>query len=138
MKLTREQLKQAMAQDRRAWDRRDLEDILELYSDDIYFENWTGGSAHGKAELREAWTPWFKGGGFKFNWDSLFIDEEQQQATVTWELEWPSTEQGYLGKPEKRRGLDLLFFQNGKIIKKITYAKTTIVIEDQRVKLTAR
>ena len=91
----------------------------------------------GKVALRQAWDSWFSTGGFQFNRDSLFIDEEQQQVTLTWELEWPSTEKGYIGKPEKRRGIDILQFKDGRIIKKLTYSKTTILIDGKKIRLTA-
>jgi ketosteroid isomerase-like protein len=138
MKLTKAEIKEAMAQNSLAWDRRDLEGVLELYHDDVYFENWTGGKAKGKAALRQAWTPWFtQGGEFIFRRDDLFVDEEEQKLTVTWVLEWPSAEKGYEGRPEKRRGLDVIHFKDGKIIKKLTFSKTTVEIDGQRVRLTA-
>lgn len=138
MKLTKQRIKEEMARNGVAWDNRDLEGVLELYHDDVYFENWTGGSAKGKQALREAWTPWFTtGGNFRFNRQDMFIDEEEQKLTVTWDLEWPSPEKGYEGKPEKRRGLDILHFKDGKVIKKLTYSKTTVEIEGKRVRLTA-
>jgi hypothetical protein len=46
-------------------------------------------------------------------------------------LEWPSFEKGYEGKSEKRRGVDVLHFEDGKIIKKLTYSKTTIEIDGE-------
>ncbi len=139
MKLTKKEIKDAMAQNNIGWDKRDLEGVLELYHDEVYFENWTGGNAKGKEALRQAWTSWFTSGGeFTFHRDDLFVDEDEQKLTVTWELEWPSTEKGYEGKPERRRGLDIIHFKDGKIIKKMTYSKTTIEIDGQRVKLTAQ
>jgi ketosteroid isomerase-like protein len=138
MKLTKEEIKKAMDQNSAAWDRQDLEGVLELYHDDIYFENWTGARVRGKEALRRAWTPWFQSGGrFVFRNEDLFIDEEAQKLTVTWELEWPSPEKGYEGKPERRRGLDVIHFQDGKIIKKLTFCKTTVEIDGRRVKLSA-
>jgi len=138
MKLSKHEIKEAMAKNGVAWDNQDLEGVLELYHDDVFFENWTGGFAQGKDALRDAWTTWFTGGGdFRFNRDDLFIDEDEQKMTLTWELEWPSTEKGYEGKPEKRRGLDIIHFKDGKIFKKLTYSKTTIEIDGKRVKLTA-
>ncbi len=138
MKLLRKEIKEAMAKNSVAWDNRDLEGVLELYHDDVYFENWTGGNAQGKESLRKAWTPWFTGGGdFKFNRDDLFVDEDEQKITITWELSWSSTEKGYEGKPEKRHGVDVIHFKDGKIIKKLTYSKTTIEVDGKRVKLTA-
>lgn len=139
MKLTKEEIKEAMAKNGLAWDKRDLEGVLEIYHNDVYFENWTGGHAKGKEALRQAWSSWFTNGGeFIFHRDDLFVDEDEQKLTVTWELEWPSTEKGYEGKPEKRQGLDVIHFKDGKIIKKLSYSKTTIEIEGQRIKLTAK
>ena len=60
---------------------------------------------------------------------------EQQKALYRWQLEWPSIEKGCEGKPEKRRGVDVLHFKDGKIIKKLTYSKTTLEIDGQRVRL---
>ena len=138
MKLSKQEIKDAMAKNSVAWDNQDLEGVLELYHDDVYFENWTGGSARGKEALRDAWTPWFTSGGdFTFKRDDLFVDEDEQKITVTWELEWPSTEKGYEGKHEKRRGLDVIHFKDGKIIKKLTYSKTTVEIDGKRVRLVA-
>ena len=138
MKLSKEEIKEAMAKNSIGWDNRDLDGVLELYHDDVYFENWTGGHARGKKALHEAWTPWFTSGGdFKFNREDLFVDEDEQKITVMWELDWPSTEKGYEGKPEKRRGLDIIHFKDGKIIKKLTYSKTTIEIDGKRVQLKA-
>ena len=139
MKLSKEEIKEAMAKNSLAWDNRDLEGVLEIYHNDVYFENWTGGNAKGKEALRQAWTSWFTSGGkFIFHRDDLFVDEDQQKLTVTWELEWPSTEKGYEGKPEKRRGLDVIHFKDGKIYKKLTYSKTTVEIDGQRIKLMAQ
>jgi len=52
-------------------------------------------------------------------------------------LEWPSSEKGYKGKSEMRRGVDIIHFREGKISHKFTYCKTTLDIEDKLVKLTA-
>jgi len=138
MKLSKQEIIETMAKNSVAWDNQDLEGVLELYDDDVYFENWTGGYAKGKEALREAWTLWFTtGGDFRFNRDDLFFDEEDQKLTVTWELEWSSPEKGYEGKPEKRRGLDLYHFKDGKVIRKLTYSKTSVEIDGKRVRLTA-
>ena len=86
----------------------------------------------------QAWKPWFRNhGGFRFVGEDLFIDEAAQKVLYQWRLEWPSPEKGYEGKPEKRRGLDVIHFHGGKIHRKSTYAKTTLEIDGQRVKLAA-
>ena len=67
--------------------------------------------------------------------EETFIDEKEQKVLYCWLLEWPSFEGGYEGKPEKRRGVDILHFKDGKIINKFTYSKTTVEIDGKRLSL---
>jgi ketosteroid isomerase-like protein len=134
--LTRREIENALRRWNQAWDDHDLEGVMELFHDDILFENWTGGKAQGKAALQQAWASWFAHhGGFRFTEEETFIDVEQQKALYRWQLEWPSTEKGFEGKPEKRHGVDVLHFKDGQIIKKLTYSKTTLEIDGQRAHL---
>ncbi len=136
MSLSREDIKDALNQWNLAWNNHDLDGVMQLFHDEILFENWTGGKAKGKDAVRKAWTPWFANhGGFRFIDEETFIDEKEQKVLYRWLLEWPSIEKGYEGKPEKRRGVDVLHFQDGKIIKKLTYSKTTIDIDGEKVQL---
>ena len=138
MKLTREQMKEALAEWNRAWDDHDLDGVVALFHDDVVFENWTGGKARGIDALRKAWQPWFANhGGFRFTPEDTFIDEEEQKVLYRWQLDWPSFEKGFDGKPEARRGVDVIHFQDGKIIQKLTYSKTAVEIDGQRIALTA-
>jgi ketosteroid isomerase-like protein len=138
MVLSRAEIKKALARWNRAWDKHDLNGVMELFDDEILFENWTGGRAKGKEALREAWTPWFENhGGFRFTEEETFIDEAGQKALYRWQLDWPSFEKGYEGRPERRRGVDVLHFRDGKIIQKLTYSKTTVEIDGERVRLSA-
>lgn len=119
-----------------AWADHDLDGVMEIFHDDILFENFTGGKAKGKEALRQAWASWFKNhGGFRFTEEETFIDEDHQKALYRWELDWPSFEKGYEGRPEKRRGVDVFHFKDEKIIKKLTYSKTTLHIDGKRVRL---
>jgi len=136
MSFSREEIKASLEKWNLAWDKHDLDGVMQLFHDEIVFENWTGGKARGKEALRKAWAPWFANhGGFRFIEEDTFIDEKEQKALYRWLLEWPSFEKGYEGKPEKRRGIDVLHFQDGKIIKKLTYSKTTIDIGGERFPL---
>ena len=138
MELSKQEINEAMAKNSIAWDNHDLEGVLELYHDDIYFENWTGGNAIGKEALKKAWGPWFaQHGDFRFTEEETFIDEVEQKVLYRWKLDWPSLEKNYKGRRESRRGVDVLHFRDGKIIKKLTYSKTTIEIDGVRVKLSA-
>jgi hypothetical protein len=138
MKLTRKEIETLWDNWNDAWDNHDLEGVMEFFHDEIYFNNWTGGSVKGKEQLKAAWYNWFQNhGNFKFKQEEIFIDEVNQKLLYRWELKWPSFEPQYIDKPEIRRGVDVIHFKNKKIISKLTYSKTTIVIEDKRVKLTS-
>ena len=136
--LTAKEIKEVMARWNEAWNAHDLDAVMELFHEDVVFENWTGGAARGKETLRQAWAPWFKNhGGFRFTTEDLFVDEEAQKVLFQWTLDWPSGEQGHRGRPERRRGVDVMHLKDGKIIRKDTFSKTTLLIEGQKVRLTA-
>jgi ketosteroid isomerase-like protein len=136
MTLSRIEIKNALKRWNLAWDNHDLEGVMKLFHDEVVFENWTGGKAQGKEALWKAWAPWFANHqGFRFTEEETFIDEEEQKALYRWQLEWPSFEKGFEGKPEKRRGVDILHFRDGKIIRKLTYSKTTIELGGKRFPL---
>ena len=136
--FSKDEIKAAMTRWNQAWDEHDLDGVMELFHEDILFENWTGAKVRGKQALRQAWKPWFANhGGFRFSGEDIFIDEGEQKVLYQWQLDWPSGEKGYQGKHERRRGLDVIHFRDGKIIYKSTYSKTTLEIEGKRVRLLA-
>ncbi len=136
MLLSKLEIKNALIQWNLAWDRHDFEKVMELFHEQAFFENWTGGKVSGKEALKKAWKPWFDNhGDFRFIEEETIINETEQKVFYQWLLEWPSFEKGYEGKPEKRRGIDVLHFKDGKIIKKISYSKTTLEIEGKRYPL---
>jgi ketosteroid isomerase-like protein len=137
--LSRKDIEDSLRKWYLAWSKHDLEGVMALFHDDILFENWTGGRAEGKEALRQAWAGWFANhGGFLFTEEETFIDESQQKVLYRWQLDWPSMEKGFEGKPETRRGVDVLHFEDGKIIKKLTYSKTTLLIDGDRIRLSAK
>ncbi|MBN2255183.1 MAG: nuclear transport factor 2 family protein [Deltaproteobacteria bacterium] len=122
-----------------AWNRHDLDEVMKLFHDDVVFENWTGGRAEGKESLRAAWEPWFKNHrGFSFVTERFTIVEDEQKVIWQWYLDWPSMEKRFEGKPERRRGVDVIRFRDGRIIEKITYSKTTVTIDGRPVTLSAQ
>ena len=135
---SRQQIAQTLSQWQRAWDERDLDGVMDLFHDDVLFENWTGARIRGKAALRRLWAPWFAApAAFRFLGEETFVDETEQKVLYRWLLEWSSPEAGCEGQPERRRGVDILHFQDGRIIQKLTYSKTTIEIDEQPVRLGA-
>jgi ketosteroid isomerase-like protein len=122
-----------------AWNRHDLEGVMELFDDDVLFDNWTGQRVQGKVLLRRIWAPWFAcHGGFRFIEEETLVDVDQQKAVFCWRLEWPSQEADYAGRPESRSGVDVLHFRNGRIVQKLSYSKTTLTIDGKRVSLVPR
>jgi ketosteroid isomerase-like protein len=135
--LTKTEIRNTLSEWNKAWDRHDLDKVMDLFHDDIYFENWTGGTVTGKEALRAAWSGWFENhGGFRFIEEDTFIDEAEQKALFQWVLEWPSMEPDAKGQDERRKGVDVLCFEKGKIIAKLTYSKTTIEIDGKKRALT--
>lgn len=136
--LSADQIKGAMTQWSEAWNTHDLGRVMDLFHEDIVFENWTGARVQGNTALRRAWEPWFGNhGNFLFVTEDIFVDEKEQKVLFRWTLEWPSVEKGCQGKREKRRGVDVIHFRDGKISHKLTYSKTILEIEDKLVKLIA-
>ena len=133
MNLSKEEIAKRLIKWNLAWDNHDLEGVMDLFHDEIVFENWTGGRAVGKPALAKAWAPWFENhGGFRFIEEETFIDEPEQKVLYRSTLKWPSMEKEHVGKPETRRGVDILHFKDGKIINKFTYSKTTVELEGKR------
>ncbi len=137
MTLTRRQIFDTLNAWAEAWAARDLDAIVALFDDDVVFENWTGARVQGKDALRAAWQEWFATDSeFRFTDEDLFVDEAAQKALYRWQLDWPSLEPGHEGLAETRRGVDALTFRNGRIVEKLTYSKTTLELDGQRVRLT--
>lgn len=134
--LSRTDILQILAAWYEAWNAHDLDAVMVLFHDDVVFENWTGGRAAGKAALRAAWAGWFADhGGFRFDEEETFVDEAAQKALYRWTLTWPSPDPDREGRTEVRRGVDVLHFRDGKILRKLTYSKTTLEIGGERVRL---
>ncbi len=105
-----------------AWNDHNLKDVMNLFHDNIVFENWDGVIVKGKKKLQRAWTPWFKNhGDFHFIEEETFIDEIEQKVLFCWKLIWPSRQKK--NKTETVYGVDVMHFNDRKIIKKTTFAK---------------
>jgi len=136
--LSREDIEAALVKWKYSWNSNDLNGMMDLFHEDIVFENWDGTKVLGKKTLKNVWKPWFdKHGGFTFLEEETFIDELNQKVLFRWTLEWPSFESNYKGRPERRKGLDVLHFKEGKIFRKYTYSKTFLEIEGKVIRLTS-
>jgi hypothetical protein len=134
--ISREEIESALTKWKHSWNNHDLNGVMDLFHENILFENWDGTTVLGKKALKNAWKPWFKQhGGFVFLEEETFIDELHQKVLFRWILEWPSLESNYKGRAERRRGLDILHFKDGQIFRKYTYSKTFLEIEGKMIRL---
>ncbi|MCP3874954.1 MAG: nuclear transport factor 2 family protein [Desulfobacteraceae bacterium] len=136
MKLSRKEISAFLKEWNLAWANHDLDKVMTFSHDDVFFENWTGAYIKGTSALRNAWEPWFNNhGDFRFLDEETFIDETLQKVLYRWVLEWPSLEPGFEDRLEIRRGVDVIHLKDGKILNKLTYTKTSIEIDSQRLSL---
>lgn len=121
MTVTVETLKQILA----AFNRHDLDAIMEFFSDDCSFdlprgpEPW-GQRFVGKAQVREAFAGRFKGiPNVHYGEDSHWVSADGKEGVSEWTLTGTTT----TGVDLKVRGCDLWQFRDGKIIRKNAYWK---------------
>lgn len=115
-----------------AWNSQDLDAVIALFAEDAVFESWNGMRVEGREGIGKAWRAWFDGDPFEFSVEELFFDEVSQRAAFAWVYEGPGTGGAREPGRETRRGVDLIRFEDGKIVRKTTYSKTTIEIDGRR------
>lgn len=107
-----------------AWNRHDLSAVLEPMADDVEFTHWNGSVVRGKARLGRVWQPWFAAhGNFRFDVQSVCVDETKQTISFEWRLDWPAPESAHLGQREIREGIDWLELRDGLIVAKRSYVQ---------------
>ena len=121
MKATEETLEQILE----AFNRHDLEAIMEFFSDDCSFDfprgpEYWGKRYVGKAQVREALAGRFKGiPDVHYGEDRHWISADGNRGVSEWTLTGTTTS----GLSLKLRGCDLWEFHNGKITRKDSYWK---------------
>lgn len=121
MKVTKETLKQILD----AFNKHDLDAIMEFFSEDCSFdfprgpESW-GQRFLGKTQVREALAGRFKGiPDVHYGGDRHWISSEGSMGVSEWTLTGTTTS----GLKLKVRGCDLWEFRNGKVTRKDSYWK---------------
>ena len=101
----------------------DLDGVMSLMADDAVYEEFTGAVSHGKAAIRAAFVPQFRGdfGKMRFETEDLFVDAGTGKALIRWVCRL-ETKRG----PAGWRGLDILHVENGLVRQKLTYAKAKV------------
>jgi len=106
-----------------AFNREDLDAVMSFMADDALYDEFNGRQHRGKAAIREAFVPQFRGdfGKIRFRTEDVFVDAASGKALIRWlcTLETEERTGGW-------RGLDILHFENGLVKEKLTYAKAEI------------
>jgi hypothetical protein len=103
-----------------AFNREDLDAVMEFFADDGIYDEFNGKRNVGKAAIRAAFVPQFTGAfdAMRFLDEDLFGDAVAGKVMASWRCTLTVK-----GQPTSWRGLDLLHFANGKLVQKLTYAK---------------
>lgn len=106
-----------------AFNREDLDAVMAFMADDAIYDQFNGVRAAGKAAIRAAFVPQFRGdyGVMRFLTEDLFVDAAAGKAMISWRctLATGGTTRGW-------RGLDLLHFTGRRVQEKQTYAKADV------------
>lgn len=112
-----------------AFNREDLDAVMGYFAEDGIYDEFNGARHHGKAAIRAAFEPQFRGdfGRVRFIEEDRFLDPETGKAMISWTCTL-ETKQG----PGGWRGLDLLHFAGGRLVEKHTYAKAKVPLIEPR------
>src|SRR3954447_26918491 len=106
-----------------AFNRDDLDTVMAMMAEDACYNEFNGNRTHGRAEIRAAFEPQFRGdfGKIRFHPEDIAVDESAGKTLIRWlcTLEGDDGMQGW-------RGLDVLHFENGLVKEKPTYAKAPV------------
>jgi uncharacterized protein (TIGR02246 family) len=118
--VDRQQLTELTARFLDAFNRNDLDTVMSFFAEDAVYDEFNGKRSEGRAAIRAAFTPQFSGvfGAMRFLDEDQFIDADAGKVMASWRCTLKVK-----GKPTAWRGLDLLYFQGDKLVRKITYAK---------------
>ncbi|WLT30261.1 nuclear transport factor 2 family protein [Geothrix sp. PMB-07] len=108
-----------------AWNRHDLEGVLQSMAEEVVFEHWNGRVVRGKAALVKAWGPWFEAhGDFRFDLKALCVDQVRQAFSFEWSLDWPVPPGDRPEVREVRHGIDHIQLREGLVVAKRSYIRT--------------
>ena len=106
-----------------AFNREDIDEVMSYFADDAIYDEFNDIRHDGSAAIRKAFEPQFAGayGTLRFHTEDMFLDVEAGKAMIRWVLtmEEPERSGAY-------RGLDLLHFEQEKLVEKHTYCKAKL------------
>ncbi|MGB0575644.1 MAG: YybH family protein [Alphaproteobacteria bacterium] len=120
---SREALEKLVIDFTEAFNREEIDEVMSYFAEDAIYDEFNDIRHEGLAAIRKAFEPQFSGafGRMRFHTEDMFLDVENCKAMIRWvlALEEPDRAGAY-------RGLDLLYFEQGKLVEKHTYCKAKI------------
>lgn len=106
-----------------AFNRQNMEDVMSFFAEQAVYKDSSGKTHQGKAAISKAFVPVLDGsiGDILFDGEDRFIDEETGKVMDSWTLHMFRGEGAE--KERTMMGLDLLHFEEGKLVRKITYKR---------------
>lgn len=106
-----------------AFNREDMDEVMSYFADDAIYDEFHDIRHVGTDAIRAAFVPQFAGkyGRMRFHTEDLFLDVESGKALIRWVLTMEEE-----ARQGAYRGLDILHFENGKLVEKHTYCKAKI------------
>ena len=121
--LTKDEIKDTIERFTEGFNRDDLDDVMEFFTEDAVYVEFTGKVNREKKEIRKAFEPQFRGdfGAVRFHDKDFVIDEKAQAAVFNW---WCTMSLG--DKSFRWEGLDVFKFKNGLIKEKRSFAQADL------------
>jgi ketosteroid isomerase-like protein len=116
-----------------AFNREDIDEVMSYFADDAIYDEFNDIRHDRSAAIRKAFEPQFAGayGTLRFHTEDMFLDVDAGKAMIRWVL--TLEEENRAGA---YRGLDLLHFQDGKLVEKHTYCKAKIPFIRKKAEMT--
>ena len=112
-----------------AFNREDIDEVMSYFADDAVYDEFNGVRHRGKEAIRAAFVPQFRGdfGRMRFHTEDLFLDVGTGKGLIRWLLTIEEED-----RAGGWRGLDILHFENGRLVEKHTYAKARTPAVEKR------
>ena len=116
-----------------AFNHEDIDEVMSYFADNAFYDEFNAVRHEGKAAIREAFIPQFRGdyGRMRFHTEDMFVELGAEAGTgkalIRWLLTVEQTE-----RAGGWRGLDILHFEQGELTEKHTYAKARSPAMDKK------
>jgi ketosteroid isomerase-like protein len=117
-----------------AFNREDIDEVMSYFAEGAIYDEFNDIRHNGLIAIRKAFEPQFSGafGKMRFHTEDMFLDVETGKAMIRWVLTMEEAD-----RAGAYRGLDLLHFEQGKLVEKHTYCKAKIPFISKKAKMTA-